>query len=237
MLVFGGQPSPDVPIATLTDSGWLLDVYARLLPEFLHQPLGWADEPMRRIHHASVSSIAGHVYIFGGEKADGSRTPFSDHYVFDPAASKFTLLPTDNAPPALTGHAALILPNGKILIFGGLSPTGLLPFDQIWIFDTTTQTWSSQNVSSTSNPPGRRGFAYVLLDENTILIHGGCDAVFQSVFPDGWVYNIKSATWISVPALNELGPRRDHFAVSYGDQVIFGFGAFYFIFSTRWNRI
>ncbi|KAJ6520916.1 hypothetical protein DFH09DRAFT_1426539 [Mycena vulgaris] len=241
LLLFGGLPSPTVPIATLADSGWLLNVYNRLVPQFTEELLGWAGEPMRRIYHAAVSTISGEVYIFGGEKADGSLLAFSDNYVFNPANNTFTLLPTDNAPPALTGHAAIILPNGKILIFGGLASevdddsghgggdddagsSTLLSFTSIWIFDTTTNTWSSQTVSSTFVPPSRRGFAYVLLDDNTILIHGGCDAVFQNTFSDGWIYNIASTTWTNVPILDALGARRDHFAASYGGQVIFGFG-------------
>ncbi|KAJ7126771.1 hypothetical protein C8R44DRAFT_733500 [Mycena epipterygia] len=224
LLLFGGQPSPTVPIATLADSGWLLNVYNRLVPEFTPEAQGWAGEPIRRIHHAAVSAITGEVYIFGGEKADGSLLEFADHYVFNPATSNFTLLPTENAPPALTGHAAIILPNGQIFIFGGLSSSsGLLSFALIWIFDTSTYTWSSQTTSGTP-PPGRRGFAYVLIDENTILIHGGCDAVFQNTYSDGWIYTIDSATWANVPALDALGARKDHFAASYGGQVIFGFG-------------
>ncbi|KAJ7858131.1 hypothetical protein B0H14DRAFT_3636086 [Mycena olivaceomarginata] len=225
LLLFGGMPSPVVPIATGVDSAWLLDVYNRLVPQFKQEDSGWASEPMRRIHHAAVSAITGKVYIFGGEAADGSASSFADHYVFDPDGQTFTELPKDNnAPPGLTGHAAIILPNGQILIFGGLASSGLLDFSTIYIFDTNTNTWSTQTVSSSTVPSGRRGFAYTLLDDNAILIHGGCDAVFQNTYSDGYIYNITTTNWTSVPALEALGQRRDHFAVPYGGQVIIGFG-------------
>ncbi|KAJ7476033.1 hypothetical protein FB451DRAFT_1173953 [Mycena latifolia] len=224
LLLFGGFPTPTVPLATLADSGWLLNVYDRAVPQFTEEQSGWAGEPIRRIYHAAVSATTGEVYIFGGEKADGSMQPFADCYVFNPDTSTFTLLPTDNAPPALTGHAAIILPNGQILIFGGLAPNGLLSFELIYIFDTKTNAWSSQTVSSQSFPQGRRSFAYVLLDDNTILIHGGCDGVFQNTYSDGWIYSINTTTWTQVPALDALGARKDHFATTYGGQVIFGFG-------------
>ncbi|KAJ7170899.1 hypothetical protein C8R43DRAFT_944719 [Mycena crocata] len=224
LLLFGGLPSPSVPLMTLADSGWLLNIYNRLVPQFNEEAAGWGGEPMRRIHHAAVSSLAGQVYIIGGEKADGSGLAFADHYVFNPETSSFTLLPADGAPPALTGHAAIILPNGQILIFGGLSSNGLLSFGLIYIFDTSTNTWSLLTVSSASVPQGRRAFAYVLLDQNTILIHGGCDGDFLNTYHDGWTYDIPSTTWTSVPALDALGPRKDHFAAAYGGQVIFGFG-------------
>ncbi|KAJ7261735.1 hypothetical protein B0H12DRAFT_334045 [Mycena haematopus] len=224
LLLFGGMPSPSVPIATGVDSAWLLNVYNRLIPQFTQEVSAWANEPERREHHAAVSAITGKVYIFGGEAVDGSVAEFTEHYVFDPNATTFTALPTDNAPPGLTGHAAIILPNGQILIFGGVSANGLLSFDTIYIFDTNTDTWSTQTIVSSTLPGGRRDFAYVLLDDNAILIHGGCDAVFENTYSDGYIYNITTTTWTSVPALEELGQRRDHFAVSYGGQVIFGFG-------------
>jgi hypothetical protein len=31
-------------------------------------------------------------------------------------------------------------------------------------------------------------------------------------------------TWSRIDALSQIGARRDHFAVCYGGQVIFGFG-------------
>ncbi|KAJ7168475.1 hypothetical protein C8R46DRAFT_235279 [Mycena filopes] len=224
LLLFGGMPSPTVPLATQPDSGWILDVNNLQQPQFTQEPSSWGGEPMRRIHHAAVSSTTGEVYLFGGEKADDSLEAFSDHYVFNPNTDSFALLPTDNAPPALTGHAAVILPNGQILIFGGLSSGGLLSFNTLYVFDTKSNSWSSQTVSYGDVPPPRRAFASTLLDESTLLIHGGCDAVFQRTYSDGWIYNITNTTWTSVSALEALGQRRDHFAVSYGEEVLFGFG-------------
>ncbi|KAJ7762006.1 hypothetical protein DFH07DRAFT_416564 [Mycena maculata] len=228
LLLFGGQPSQEMPIVTGNDSAWLLDVYDRSIPEFTDQDANWDSEPMRRIHHAAVSTTTGEVYIFGGETADQSDQLFAEHYVFDPSTDSFALLPTDNnAPPALTGHCAAILPNGQILIFGGMSASGLLSFDLIYVFDTSTNAWlSPQTVSSTSFPSGRRAFACTLLDDNNIIIQGGCDGALQTCanVADGWIYTVNSTTWTEVPNLQAVGARRDHFAASYGGQVIFGFG-------------
>ncbi|CAK5264284.1 unnamed protein product [Mycena citricolor] len=224
LLLFGGLPTPVVPIDTLNDSAVLLDVLNRSAPSFTNETVGWGAEPMRRIHHAAVSSPSGEVYIFGGEKGDDSRIAFPDNYVFDPATSTFSPLPTDSAPPALTGHAAVILANGQVLVFGGLGPNGLLPMNVFYTFDTDTNSWSSQTIGTAAAvPSGRRGFAYVL-DGDSIVIHGGCDAVYQTTYSDGWIFNITTQSWTSVPALDSLGPRRDHFAVAYNNQVIFGFG-------------
>ncbi|KAK7033345.1 adagio protein 1-like protein [Favolaschia claudopus] len=223
LLLFGGMPSPIEPHPTGLDSAWVLDVYNRLVPSFNHEQTGWANEPSRRMHHAAVTDTSGKVYIFGGEAVDGSTAEFSEHFVFDPNSQSFTQLPTDGAPPGLTGHAAVILSNGQIMIFGGLSSAGLVSLDTFYIFDTNTNTWST-HIASSDAPAGRRDFAYVVVDDATILIHGGCDAGFTTNFADGYMYNITSSTWNPVSALEQLGGRRDHFAVMYGEQIIFGFG-------------
>ena len=48
----------------------------------------------------------------------------------------------------------------------------------------------------------------------------------QTVFGDGWVLDTTQSpmSWTTVDALLQVGPRRDHFAVAVGSEVIFGFG-------------
>jgi hypothetical protein len=43
---------------------------------------------------------------------------------------------------------------------------------------------------------------------------------------DGWILDpsASSMTWTSIPALSQVGARRDHFAFNTGGQVVFGFG-------------
>ncbi|KAF7328047.1 Adagio protein 1-like [Mycena kentingensis (nom. inval.)] len=226
LLVFGGVPTPVVPLATQPDSAWLLNAFNRRMPQFTEEPASWGGEPIRRIHHTAVTSRSGQVYIIGGEKADDSRIPFSEHYVFDPGAETFSLLPTDdNAAPALTGHGSVILSNGQIFVFGGSATQDtLLPLDTFYIFDTTSNAWSRQTSSSTTLPPPRRGFAYTLLDDTAILIHGGASRDLLESFADGWIYNITTSTWTNIPNLSAIGQRRDHFCVYYGGVVLFGFG-------------
>jgi len=189
----------------------------------------WANEPIRRIHH-SASSTGGKIWIVGGEKDDGSNNGLSDHYVFDPHAPSFTLLPSTNGPPDLYGHASVVLPNGQMLIFGGYcSSMGMLiPFSTIWAIDTTQSslTFTSLSISNSSLPSPRRAFAVVLLDDSKILIQGGADFALQNVYSDGWILDASQdpMVWTSVEVLAELGPRYDHFAVATGSQVVFGWG-------------
>lgn len=234
ILLFGGQPGPNSPtvLVDLADSAALLNVYNRLSPEWIAEVIAWAGQPTRRMHHSTASSLSGLVFIIGGEYADGSRNAFPDHHVFDPNISSFSLLPTDNGPPDIYGHTSIILADGRILVFGGFCQTQatLLPFSTIWVLDTTqtTLSWTILDVSSSPLPIPRRAFAAVSLPGGKVLIHGGGDATLQQVYGDGWILDTSQipATWTPIDALSLLGPRHDHFAISSGNQVIFGFGQY-----------
>jgi hypothetical protein len=229
-VIFGGTTGPVSAVVLLNkdDSVELLNVQDPTAPTFLSLPDGWVGEPQRRMRHATAS-MNGIVYIIGGEAADGSGITFPTHYVFNPSIPAFTQLPTENAPPGLFGHAAIILFDGRLLVFGGISQGQLVPFSVLWVLDTgqANPTWSQAVIDATNLPLPRASFAVVLLDDGRILIHGGTDANFLLNFADGWILDPfkNPMTWTVVPALSQLGPRRDHFAINAGGQVVFGFGA------------
>jgi hypothetical protein len=228
-LIFGGNTGPlsDVVLLNNDDSALLLDVAVHTAPTFLSLPKGWAGEPQRRMRHATASRD-GKIYIIGGEAADGSGNTFSTHYILDPSVPAFTELPSANAPPGIFGHAAIILIDGRLLVFGGISRGQLVPFSTCWLLDTTQSnlTWTLCSIDGSSLPSPRASFAVVLLDDGRILIQGGTNAAFQSNFADGWILDPSRSpmTWTLVPALSQIGPRRDHFAFSAGGQVVFGSG-------------
>ncbi|TFK33222.1 hypothetical protein BDQ12DRAFT_637787 [Crucibulum laeve] len=230
ILLFGGDPGPNSPTVGMgaADSAFVLDVFNRLSPNFESQSPTWAGEPIRRIHHSTVSTITGLIFIIGGEKVDGSNNPFSEHFIFDPNGPVFKLIPSDNGPPDIYGHVSIILPDGRILVFGGISQGSLLPFSTVWVLDTTQSnlSWSTAQVETSSLPSPRRAFVAVLIGDGKILIHGGSDASLQRNFEDGWILDTTKnpMAWTQVPALTQLGPRRDHFAIPSGEEVIFGFG-------------
>ncbi|KAH9886999.1 hypothetical protein C8Q73DRAFT_668950 [Cubamyces lactineus] len=231
LLLFGGDPGPNGPVfdPERADSAALLDVSNRDSPAWNLETASWANEPLRRIYH-SASSTGGKIWLIGGEKADGSGNAFSDHYVYDPSGPTFTQLPSTNGPPDVFGHTSLVLPDQQLIVFGGYSPSqgALLPFSTIWSLDTmqSTLTWTSLSVSSSNLPSPRRGFAATVLDDGRVLIQGGADATMQNVFSDGWVLDTTQSpmVWSTVDALTQVGPRRDHFAVALGSDVLFGFG-------------
>ncbi|KAI6129827.1 hypothetical protein EV401DRAFT_2066580 [Pisolithus croceorrhizus] len=232
LLLFGGQPGPNsqIVLTTLNDSAALLSVTSATNSNFSIEPQDWANEPMRRMRHAS-STIDGRVYITGGEKADGSGSAFSEHYVFNPVAAEFSPLPSSiNSPPDIYGHSSLVLPDSRLVVLGGYCAScgQLVPLNTIWSLDTTNDDsdWELLVVSNTSLPVPRREFVAVSLPNGNILIHGGADALLQQTYSDGWILETGTTpmTWKSVEALSQVGARKNHFAAQAGGFVLFGFG-------------
>lgn len=236
LLLFGGDPGPNSPIVLpeKPDSAVLLQLGGGQSqgqsPAWDFPQASWADEPLRRIYH-TTSFSRGKVYLVGGLKADGSGAAFAQHYAFDPTVPSFTQLSSTGAPADILGHCSVLLSNGSILIFGGYSPSQQLmtPMTTVWSLDTTQATplWSTVAVSGASVPPTRRGFACTSLPDQRIIMHGGADSVLQNSLSDGWILDTTQnpMVWTSVPALSQLGPRRDHTAVAIGSSVLFAFGA------------
>jgi N-acetylneuraminic acid mutarotase len=164
-------------------------------------------------------------------KDDGSEMALSDNYVFDPSVPEFTSLTTTNGPPDVYGHTALVLNDGRLVVFGGYSQSRgeLLPMNYVWVLDPSQSSlsWSLLSVSTSSLPSGRRGFASTVVEGGQILIHGGADATLENVYDDAWILDtsVNPMTWSSISSISStLGYRYDHFAVAYGSEVIFGFG-------------
>lgn len=230
VLLFGGQPGPNSPTVVVdqADSASLLNVFDQLEPVWQVEPPSWGDQPTRRIHHTSSTSLSGIIYIIGGQLADGSDHTFSEHYMFDPQTLRFSRLPSDGGPPAIYGHVSVMFTDGRLFVFGGVTGGSLSPFSTIWVLDTTKNplTWASLQVDPSSVPTPRRAFAAVAIDNNKILIQGGSDINLQTNLDNGWILDVSKnpAVWTSVDALTQVGLRRDHFAVFSNGQVIFGFG-------------
>ena len=231
VLLFGGSPDPNsaTVIVSLADSAELLNVASPLQPVWSLKHTSWVGEPVRRMRHSAATSSSSQVFITGGEMADGSGNALSDHYVFNPTVPSFTLLPP-NGPPDLYGHASIILSDGRLLVFGGYSPSQgtLLPFSTIWVLDTSQSSlaWTIIQTSTNSLPSPRMAFAAASLNDGSVLIHGGSDANLQTNFADGWILDTSQNTmgWTQIETLSQLGARRDHFAAPQGDLVLFGFG-------------
>ncbi|ORY28477.1 hypothetical protein BCR39DRAFT_588706 [Naematelia encephala] len=227
-LLFGGDGGSTEAVQTLSDSSWLLSVDSAGTVNLSRQDTGWAAQPMRRIYHSAVQSEDGSVsYIIGGMKDDGSEEVFDEVYAFSTAIPSFATF--TSLPQGLYHHASVMLPNGTIVVFGGVftsSSTGgpaLLPLGTLYAIDTTATNpgWSTLTLGG-SAPNGRRG-ATAVLDQagEKVFLFGGGDVALSTAFGDLWVLDLETFVWQEISAGDGPSARFDYCLVPVGgDQVI-----------------
>lgn len=150
VLIIGGQSTLGAPV----DSVWILtpgDPAARPGPSL----------PAPRQGHAVARHLDAGVVVFGGSSGG---EPLDDTLVFDPAASAWSAGP--GFAVGRVGHEALVLPNGQIMLVGGLTDAGLTPQHAFWPV-------GSNRALST---PGLIDSAWLLLPGGQVLRFGGRDA-------------------------------------------------------------
>ena len=110
-------------------------------------------------------------------------------------------------------HAATLLANGKVFVYGGFGTAGV---DSSEIYDPATNTWSS----AASLPPARIVHTATLLPNGRVLVLGG--SISGSITTGAAVYDPASDTWSS--AANMPSPRYLHTATLLPDGQVLVLG-------------
>jgi hypothetical protein len=127
-----------------------------------------------RINHRATSLPGGKILITGGYSNSTSSAqnpipdvPLASAEIYDPATGAFTA--TGSMSVARYAHAATLLPNGKVLVMGGVN--GPTHHSSAEIYDPATGMFTatgSMTVARTDN-----NFVATLLPNGKVLIGGG----------------------------------------------------------------
>lgn len=117
----------------------------------------------------------GKVLIAGGftDGGFGSVLSLATAEIYDPTSGTFALTGRMSNPRA--EHTATLLPNGKVLIAGGVNDDPSLPqevFASAELYDPTTGTFTTSAQTAAMSVP-RLGHAATLLSSGKVLIAGG----------------------------------------------------------------
>jgi N-acetylneuraminic acid mutarotase len=104
-----------------------------------------------------------------------------------------------------SGHTATLLPNGRVLVTGGMKDDGG-PLSSAELYDPVTETWSVTASMSVS----RSDHAAVLLPDGRVLVAGGVGvSLAQTQYLNSVeIYNPLTGTWSSTGSLS--GARMNH---------------------------
>lgn len=199
--------------------------------------------PARYGASMAYDPATGNAVLFGGQDALGRF--LSDTWLFNRRSlcTKFgaclfgfvwtqVTYPAGAAVPPGRSGAALSAFSGSVVLTGGTTRSGLdlVLLNDTWEFDTSTNTWSRQNLTG---PPARSEAAIAPCYGSglaTSILFGGFDGVFLAPLNDTWVYNFDLPQWFgpnlpqTTPAAR-FGHGMAHYPVS-GFRVLYGGQAF-----------
>jgi WD40 repeat protein len=149
----------------------------------------------------------GKVLSEGGSEFTGhyvEARPFA--YLYDPASG--TLASTANMNTARYSQGATLLPNGKVLVSGGVD---IFPLASAELYDPVSETWSATGSLITK----RAHHSSTLLPNGKVLIAGGDTGYGCTAFASSELYDPASGTWTATGSLNV--PRYHHSAILMPD--------------------
>ena len=161
---------------------------ARVEPSWI--PTGSLNIP--RYHHTATLLPNGKVLVVGGYTGTGPRPDItSSGELYDPATGTWSLTGSLNIPRVL--HTTTLLPNGKVLVAGGITNTTPPDFgvtNSAELFDPVTGTWS---VTGSLNI-GRFWYTATLLANGKVLVVGGAGGE-TGVLSSAELYDPATGTW------------------------------------------
>ena len=146
--------------------------------------------------------------------------------VLSPAALGYswTILEGAGAAPKVSGHAASVDHNGRVLLFGGLTGSAGSPCtNALMAYDEKEADGSWQEVTASNEGPGVRMYAASATVGSDMYVIGGWDSGEPGsggTFKDEvWRFSIDSSTWTQLAPL-PCGPVSRHTACKLGDDTV-----------------
>jgi len=191
MYIFGGGSST----ATTFNDLWRFDLSSR---QWI-RPISMGTYPSPKAC-ASMVCYQNQLILFGGWRHPSSYPPYQPWRLFDELHAYNIKENRWNrfqsfGPPPMAGHSAVIIDN-EMIVFGGyqvLDNGTNANSNDVWRYNLKTFMWLKQETSP-NKPPPRYGQFQIALDDQNILILGGCGGP-NNVFSDAWLLRITRNIW------------------------------------------
>lgn len=193
LYVFGGCTSTSTTFNDL----WKLDTTTRTWS----RPMATGAYPSPKACATLVKSRPGELMLFGGWSHPSpyplhqSWRLFNEHHSYDITTMRWNLIsPEGLKPPTMAGHSATVH-KGRMVVFGGLQKTRnsighFSSSNDIWTFHLESQSWIQEDIPD-PKPKPRYGQSQLYLDEDHLLILGGCGGP-SNMYNDVWLLVMKN---------------------------------------------
>lgn len=142
-------------------------------------------------HRLVYDSGNDRIILFGGNTVNHERVYYDDTWVLSLSENTWTKLPVEGPSPRGEHAMAYSSDYNKVLLFGGVDPTGRL--GDTWVFDCDTDTWT--RVETDGSPEGRSDFDMTYDSRNVVFIMYGGWGRSTGLQHDTWVFDLQENTW------------------------------------------
>ncbi|WP_169457978.1 kelch repeat-containing protein [Ottowia thiooxydans] len=169
--------------------------------------------PEARAQHTATVLANGQVLVAGGSAHLANTPTHATTLLYNPATGQWRAGP--DLAQARRGHTATPLPNGTVLIVGGITSSGgQIPLAQSGvIFDPRAGAPGIGGFTETANTPMLRRARHTatVLPNGQVLVVGGQGIAGQAALASTELYDPATRTWGSAPSLpgSSFG-KRDH---------------------------
>ncbi|KAM4651353.1 F-box only protein 42 [Discoglossus pictus] len=116
---------------------------------------------------------------------------FDEIHTYSPSKNWWNCIVTTHGPPPMAGHSSCVI-GDKMIVFGGSLGSRQMSND-VWVLDLEQWSWSKPNITGPSPHP-RGGQSQIVIDQETILILGGCGGP-NALFKDAWLLHMQTTPW------------------------------------------
>ncbi|XP_027919377.1 tRNA wybutosine-synthesizing protein 2/3/4 [Vigna unguiculata] len=162
------------------------------------------------------------LIIFGGFGGLGRHARRNDLLLLDPYSGNLEILSTVGcaSPTPRLGHTASMVGNSMFVIGGRTGPDKIL--SDVWILDTTMNSWKLLQCTENLFPPRHRHAAAIM--GSNIYVFGGLDN--DTIFSSFYVFDTKTLHWKEIPVSGDWPCARHSHAMVASDSQIFMFGGY-----------
>ncbi|XP_048374648.1 F-box only protein 42 [Sphaerodactylus townsendi] len=120
---------------------------------------------------------------------------FDEIHTYSPSKNWWNCVVTTHGPPPMAGHSSCVIKD-KMIVFGGSLGSRQMS-NELWVLDLEQWAWSKPTVSGPSPHP-RGGQSQIVIDDETILVLGGCGGP-NALFKDAWLLHLSCEPWTWQP--------------------------------------
>jgi N-acetylneuraminic acid mutarotase len=169
--------------------------------------------PGGRFQHTATLLPNGKVLVAGGYANTNASTVLSDAEIYDPGSGTWATINPMQTPRAI--HTATLLPNGTVLVAGGVNNNSSIPNAEV--YDPMAGTWTPIQGLNTA----RRLHTASLLPNGKVLVVGGRDNTLAEV-ASAELYDPASGSWTAVATLTTARFSHDAVLLASGELLVVG---------------